>query len=522
MAIYHFSLKTASRSQGGRAAEHMLYVARSGKYASEQSIAQAEFQYVVREGDYTTRVNELYHVEHHNMPAWAAENPVQFWQAADQFERANGRLYTELEFSLPRELNLDQRLGLAQAFAEKTLGDLHPYTLAVHNSIASDGGEQPHVHLMLTERRLDGIERPADLFFKRANPDFPEQGGAKKERGWSKQEKVQALRESWEKTANAALKRAGFSEQIDHRSLKDRGIHREPQPRIGPRLSKLVKEGKLARDAVIQALLKARRAREVSKTVGQRGGNGDHPTYLKASQVRKEVEKRVEHLEAELSQRMERRNQLGYETTSTLEVVEAQARHTAQEEVGGPAWVEAQGSLRSTAETLQELEIRRSHLKEQYMHQGLARHLPWHRLQYQRECQDWEQAYAATQEEHNRAIYTYESIRDWLAQPAQQQRIEHRVIALVNTYQQQCQERNAIIQQCDLLRSRLTNAQLYSRSLEAFGKAQMPFQQNHLGSWMPARPKAYIHHFTERIQQQRMLSHARERKREKGEHDSND
>ncbi|MGK3295970.1 hypothetical protein ACSLNR_29340, partial [Escherichia coli] len=39
-----------------------------------------------------------------NMPEWARDNPSHFWQAADQFERANGSTYRELEIALPREL----------------------------------------------------------------------------------------------------------------------------------------------------------------------------------------------------------------------------------------------------------------------------------------------------------------------------------------------------------------------------------------------------------------------------------
>ncbi|MGK3295924.1 MobA/MobL family protein, partial [Escherichia coli] len=42
-------------------------------------------------------------------PEWARDNPSHFWQAADQFERANGSTYRELEIALPRELTPEQR-----------------------------------------------------------------------------------------------------------------------------------------------------------------------------------------------------------------------------------------------------------------------------------------------------------------------------------------------------------------------------------------------------------------------------
>ncbi len=48
------------------------------------------------------------------MPKLGADNPSHFWQAADQFERANGSTYREIEIALPRELTPDQRIELVQ------------------------------------------------------------------------------------------------------------------------------------------------------------------------------------------------------------------------------------------------------------------------------------------------------------------------------------------------------------------------------------------------------------------------
>ena len=43
------------------------------------------------------------------MPEFARENPQSFWEAADAFERKNGRAYTELQIALPRELAPEER-----------------------------------------------------------------------------------------------------------------------------------------------------------------------------------------------------------------------------------------------------------------------------------------------------------------------------------------------------------------------------------------------------------------------------
>ncbi len=61
------------------------------------------------------------------------DNPSHFWQAADQFERANGSTYRELEIALPRELTPEQRLELVQDFVRQEAGERHarvlPFTI---------------------------------------------------------------------------------------------------------------------------------------------------------------------------------------------------------------------------------------------------------------------------------------------------------------------------------------------------------------------------------------------------------
>ena len=55
-----------------------------------------------------------------------------------------------------------------------------PYTLAIHRGVAN--GENPHAHLMFSERGNDGIERSGEQWFKRHNAKAPEKGGARKSR----------------------------------------------------------------------------------------------------------------------------------------------------------------------------------------------------------------------------------------------------------------------------------------------------------------------------------------------------
>ena len=55
-------------------------------------------------------------------------------------------------------------MKLVKEWVVNEMGTNKPYSLAIHNTIASDGQEQPHLHLMFCERLQDGIERTPQQF----------------------------------------------------------------------------------------------------------------------------------------------------------------------------------------------------------------------------------------------------------------------------------------------------------------------------------------------------------------------
>ena len=71
-------------------------------------------------------------------------------------------------------------------------------------------GENPHAHLMFSERANDGIERSRVQWFRRTNRSEPEKGGARKSRRVAvPQTWLEQTREAWAREANEALERAG-------------------------------------------------------------------------------------------------------------------------------------------------------------------------------------------------------------------------------------------------------------------------------------------------------------------------
>ncbi len=192
------------------------------KSSSTAPPAAAHAQYLARDGQYERR-GGLELVESGNMPEFARENPQAFWQAADDFERKNGRAYTELQIALPRELAPEQRNELARDAARELLGERFAYTLAVHTPLAKDNMEQPHLHLMFSERAID--ERTREL----SEEQFFKRNGAKKDPEWNAREKPMEVRETWVEMMNTAMERHGHiqhpDQRMDARSWADQGRH---------------------------------------------------------------------------------------------------------------------------------------------------------------------------------------------------------------------------------------------------------------------------------------------------------
>jgi hypothetical protein len=218
MAIYHLRAKVIGRAAGKNAVASAAY--RQGGYsvvamAGYRSGSSLTDERTGRTWDYT-RKGGVEHTEimaPDHAPAWALDRS-ELWNRVEAGEkRKDAQLAREIEISLPRELSAEQCIDLVRAYVRTEF--VHRGMIAdvaIHRPRASDGGEQPHAHIMLTMRSLDG------------------DGFGRKERSWNGDDLLIHWREAWSVTANAALANAGQEARIDHRSLKEQGIEREPAP----------------------------------------------------------------------------------------------------------------------------------------------------------------------------------------------------------------------------------------------------------------------------------------------------
>jgi ATP-dependent exoDNAse (exonuclease V) alpha subunit len=268
MAIYHLSVKPISRAGGRSATAAAAY--RSGELVHDLTSDEV-FDYTRKRG-----------VEHSEivLPTAAARADINWardrqalWNAAEIAEvRKDARVAREYEVALPHELNRSQRVELVRAFA----GELaNRYGVAVDFSIhlphRSGDDRNHHAHIMTTTREVTATGLGPKAAIEWSDTDRRKKGlePAKSE--------VKAVRERWAALTNEHLLERGIGARVDHRSLQDQGIDREPQSHLGPAVSGMERRGmetevgkRISWEMQVAAQARLERAAEIGKLARER------------------------------------------------------------------------------------------------------------------------------------------------------------------------------------------------------------------------------------------------------------
>jgi hypothetical protein len=214
MAIYSFRMQVIGRSAGRSATAAAAY--RSGEQVTDERTGKVH--------DYTGK-SDIYASEiltPENAPGRLCDRET-LWNEVERGEkRKDSQLCNEVMIALPAELSHPQKQALAREYVQAEfiskgmIADIGYHDFDSHN---------PHVHIMLTMRPVN------------------EEGFGKKERRWNKRNAVKEYRADWAEYANRALEQAGFDERIDHRSLKEQGLEREPQIHLGAQVMEMEARG---------------------------------------------------------------------------------------------------------------------------------------------------------------------------------------------------------------------------------------------------------------------------------------
>lgn len=172
-----------------------------------------------------------------NMPGWA-HDVSKFWAAADRHERTNGMVCRRSIMSFPNQLPGAERENYVREWLGKNCPDM-PASWVVQDDSEADP-RNAHVHILISERQVDGIERSPELFFRRYNAKNPEFGGCKKaDIGSNRKDWLTLARSSWADILNAHLP---ADQQVDHRSNAEYGLP-PPQPKFGHKVIAAEKNG---------------------------------------------------------------------------------------------------------------------------------------------------------------------------------------------------------------------------------------------------------------------------------------
>jgi ATP-dependent exoDNAse (exonuclease V) alpha subunit len=188
-------------------------------------------------------------------PEWTS-NPCQLWNAVEAGEkRVDAQLAREFILAVPPELSAEAQFQTAVDWAKKELVSSGMVAeVSLHHTKT---GKNPHVHILCTMRKLDG-----------------EKFSSKKSTEWNDVALLVKQRESWAEAVNTALEKAGRNERVDHRSLKDRGIDRVPEPKIGVAATAMKRRGILddpERHQLVRRVKLLNAVRPMMKAIKERG-----------------------------------------------------------------------------------------------------------------------------------------------------------------------------------------------------------------------------------------------------------
>ena len=189
---------------------------------------------------------------------------VTLWNEVERVEkRKDAQLSREVMIALPAELTHEQKQALTREYVrgeftgQGMIADIGYHDFDSHN---------PHAHIMLTMRSVD------------------EEGFGKKRRDWNRRQVLERQRKAWEEYANRALEQAGFTERIDHRSLKEQGIEREPQIHLGAKVMEMEARGVRTRVGD-----ESRRIGEVNRDIERRAAQREKVQIeIEAKQIQNE------------------------------------------------------------------------------------------------------------------------------------------------------------------------------------------------------------------------------------------
>ncbi len=149
------------------------------------------------------------------------------WNEVELTERqSNGQFARSITADFDRGLSMEDNIELARKHIKECYVDKGMIAdWSIHNSSSSDGGDNPHIHIMLTMKDIVG------------------DGFGRKNRGWNDKSLATEWRKNWADNTNEYLEKNKSTERVTEKSFKDLGINLIPTVHMGVEATQMESKG---------------------------------------------------------------------------------------------------------------------------------------------------------------------------------------------------------------------------------------------------------------------------------------
>lgn len=263
-ALYHAQAKCFSRGQGKSSIAAAAY--RSGSKLHDRRIDQT-FDYTGKGHVITSFI-----LAPTNAPAWAFDRE-ELWNRTEAAERkSNAVVAREWEISIPRDIPVNEWEAFARQAVQPWIDAGAIVDVAIHCPLDQYAAPQPHIHVLITTRKLDPATDSG--FSKKKNDDLRKlfESGGKDGAEGKFGDALKTERERLAILMNEFLERAGSPRRVSHLTNAARYAGQvdipEPEPTMGEQRVSTARRRKKP-DNVINEVAQHRSARALQNALTQ-------------------------------------------------------------------------------------------------------------------------------------------------------------------------------------------------------------------------------------------------------------
>lgn len=243
MAIYHFSMQVAKRDNGKRSLIAMAAYRSGERLYSELYDKENYYGHrLVKPDSFILKPDYVPEEFGHREYLW---NKMELAETS-----SNAQLCREVNIALPVELSTDDQKELVTKYVQEMFVSKGMIAdVAIHR----DDANNPHVHIMLTMRKVDekgqilNKQKRIPVLDEYGKQVYNENGHRKtisiKTTDWDKRELLMEARKEWAYMTNKMLRKRGINEQITEKSHKELGKKELPTIHEGVRSRQLEERG---------------------------------------------------------------------------------------------------------------------------------------------------------------------------------------------------------------------------------------------------------------------------------------